>query len=93
MSGVKIVAGQSTNLGVVDLREGVPLSGTVTNTYGQTLYARVRAISNAGVEGPASPNSTGTILLDPNGDYDGEIFESENVGTRAHSISSLKTRI
>jgi hypothetical protein len=41
-----------------------------TNTYGQTLYARVSAINNAGIEGPFSPNSVGTILLDPNGDYD-----------------------
>jgi hypothetical protein len=41
-----------------------------TGTYGQTLYARVSAINNAGIEGPFSPNSAGTILLDPNGDYD-----------------------
>ena len=38
---------------------------TATNTYGQTLYARVSAINNAGIEGPFSPNSAGTILLDP----------------------------
>ena len=36
-----------------------------TNTYGQTLYACVSAINNAGIEGPFSPNSAGTILLDP----------------------------
>jgi hypothetical protein len=40
------------------------------STYGQNLYARVSAINNAGVEGPFSPNSAGTILLDPNGDFD-----------------------
>jgi hypothetical protein len=45
---------------------------TVTNGYGQTLYARVSAISNAGIEGAPGPNSAGTILLDPNGDYDGD---------------------
>src|ERR1017187_5905765 len=38
---------------------------TATNTCGQTLYARVSAINNAGTEGPFSPNSAGTILLDP----------------------------
>ena len=38
---------------------------TATNTYGQTLYARVSVINNAGIEGPFSPNSAGTILLDP----------------------------
>jgi hypothetical protein len=43
---------------------------TVTNTIGATLYARVGAINNAGIEGPFSPTSAGTILLDPNGDYD-----------------------
>jgi hypothetical protein len=43
---------------------------TATNTYGQTLYAHVSAINNSGIEGPFSPNSAGTILLDPNGDYD-----------------------
>jgi len=44
------------------------LAGTTvaaTNTYGQTLYARVSAINNAGIEGPFSPSSAGTILLDP----------------------------
>jgi hypothetical protein len=45
-------------------------SVSATNTYGQTLYARVSAINNAGIEGAFSPNSAGTILLDPNGDYD-----------------------
>ena len=45
-------------------------SVTVTNGIGTTLYARVSAINNAGIEGPFSPTSAGTILLDPNGDYD-----------------------
>jgi glycosidase len=51
------------------------VSGTtkkVTSTFGQTLYARVIAVNNAGIEGPASPTSSGTILLDPNGDFDGD---------------------
>jgi len=37
---------------------------SATNFYGQTLYARVSAINNAGIEGPFSPNSAGTLLLD-----------------------------
>jgi hypothetical protein len=45
-------------------------SVTVTNSYDATLYARVIAINNAGIEGPSGPSSTGTILLDPNGDQD-----------------------
>jgi glycosidase len=38
---------------------------TVTNSFGQTLYASVSAISNAGVEGGMSAGSSGTTLLDP----------------------------
>ena len=45
---------------------------TVTNVYGATLYARVSTLNNAGVEGSFSPSSLGTILLAPNGDYDGD---------------------
>jgi glycosidase len=51
------------------------LTGTsqvVSNAYGQTLFARVSAINNAGIEGLASTNSPGIILLDPAGDYDGD---------------------
>jgi hypothetical protein len=47
-------------------------NGTVTTTnqiasgsYGQTLYARVAAINNAGIEGSFSAVTSGTILLDP----------------------------
>lgn len=47
-------------------------STTLSNGYGQTLYARVSAINNAAIEGAAGPVSSGTILLDPNGDYDGD---------------------
>jgi len=44
----------------------------VTNAFGQTLYAQVAAINNAGIEGPPSASSSSVILLDPNGDYDGD---------------------
>jgi hypothetical protein len=47
-------------------------SVTVTNNYGATLYAVVGVVNNAGIEGPFSASSPGTILLDPNGDYDGD---------------------
>ena len=48
-------------------------SYTVPNvTPGQTLYARVVAVNNAGVEGAASAASAGTPVLDPNGDADGD---------------------
>ena len=35
-----------------------------------TLYAEVSALNNASIEGALSGSSAGTILLDPNGDYD-----------------------
>ncbi len=38
---------------------------TVTNTFGNTLYASISAVNNAGVQGPASPSSAGTRLVDP----------------------------
>jgi hypothetical protein len=47
-------------------------SVTVTSTLGNTLYAFVSAINNAGIEGPASTSSPGALLLDPNGDQDGD---------------------
>lgn len=53
--------------------------GTVTTTnklaggaYGQTLYARVATINNAGVESGFSAATSGTILLDPAADQDGD---------------------
>jgi hypothetical protein len=34
------------------------------------LFAKVSAINNVGIEGPFSPNRSGTLLLEPSGDYD-----------------------
>jgi len=45
---------------------------TITNAFGNTLYAYISAINNAGVEGAASASSAAVILLDPNGDQDGD---------------------
>ena len=48
-------------------------SYTISNaTLGQTLYARVDAINNAGIEGPLSTVSSAVPVLDPNGDADGD---------------------
>ena len=52
---------------------GNVLSYTITDAApGETLYARVDAVNNAGVEGPLSTESAGTPVLDPNGDADGD---------------------
>ena len=53
-------------------------SVTVTNSLGATLYAQVSAINNAGIEGAFSSASVGTILLDPNGDYDHDGMSNAN---------------
>lgn len=38
---------------------------TVTNTFGNTLYAAVSAVNNAGIAGSASASSAGVLLVDP----------------------------
>ena len=48
-------------------------SKTVTAAFGQTLYATVKAVNNAGIESAAASSSAGgTIALDPAGDQDGD---------------------
>ena len=72
ISGYHLLIG--TTPGGADVFEGVTssLSKTVSGNYGQTFYARVAAINNAGIEGPLSAPSTGTILLDPAADTDND---------------------
>ncbi|MCX6896709.1 MAG: alpha-amylase family glycosyl hydrolase [Verrucomicrobia bacterium] len=72
ISGYHLVVG--TTPGGSNVFNGT-ISGTsapATNVIGQTLYAKVSAINNAGIEGGASANSAGVILLDPNVDSDGD---------------------
>ena len=78
ISGYHIIVG--TTPGGSNVFNG---SSTITNqavsgSYGQTLYARVAAINNANVEGPSSVASSGTILLDPNVDSDGDGMNNAN---------------
>ena len=48
-------------------------SYTLTSVMpGQTLYARIDAVNNAGVEGALSALSAATPVLDPNADADGD---------------------
>jgi glycosidase len=44
----------------------------VTNLVGATLYVSVSVVSGAGIEGGTSSSSSGVVLLDPQGDYDGD---------------------
>ena len=70
VSGYHVIIG--TSLGGSNAYNAI-VSGTsvtVSNNLGAILYAEVSAINNAEVEGSRSATSAGTILLDPNGDYD-----------------------
>lgn len=55
---------------------------TVSGSHGQTLYACVAAINNAGIEGPFSGVSSGTILLDPAADND-----NDSMGNGAEALA------
>lgn len=74
-------------------------NGTVTTTnkiasggYGQTLYAHVAAINNAGIESAWSGISSGTILLDPQADTDADGMNNANevvAGTSPLDVNSV----
>ena len=52
-------------------------SKTLTAAFGQTLYCSVRAVNNVGIEGPASSSVSGTLVLDPAADRDGDGASNE----------------
>src|SRR5262249_9663056 len=96
ISGYHLVVG--TSPGASNVYDGFVLPGSATQSaplngsYNQTLYARISAINNAGIEGSFSPNSSGTILLDPNGDNDGDGMNNANediAGTNPLDANSL----
>jgi len=52
-----------------------PVTGTVqqvSGALGQTLYARLSVVNNAGIEGPPGPASAGVLLLDSATDQDAD---------------------
>lgn len=65
ISGYQIIVGTSPGASNVfnGIVEGTTL--TVTNVYGSTLYAKISAINNAGIQGPASVSSAGVTLVNP----------------------------
>jgi hypothetical protein len=70
VAGYRVLVGTSPGGSNVYSAIVTGTSVTVSNSMGVTLYAQVSAINNAGIEGAFSPASSGTILLDPIGDYD-----------------------
>ena len=75
ISGYHVVVSTLPNGAGTVLFDGIATgaSKTVTAAFGQTLYATVKAVNNAGIESTAaSASSGGTIALDPTGDQDGD---------------------
>jgi hypothetical protein len=72
ISGYHVIVG--TTPGGSNVFNGIvtTTNQTASGSYGQTLYARVAAINYAGIEGALSGISSGTILLDPAADNDGD---------------------
>ena len=66
VSGYQVMVG--TSPGASNVFNGVVQGTTltVTNVYGVTLYAKVSAINNAGIQGAVSASSAGVTLVDPN---------------------------
>ncbi|HEX4086185.1 MAG TPA: alpha-amylase family glycosyl hydrolase [Chthoniobacteraceae bacterium] len=74
IAGYQVVVSTQPNGGGAIVYSGSTSANsvTVTGTYGQSLYAMVTTINNAGVYSTSSANSAGaTLLLDPNGDQNG----------------------
>ena len=75
ISGYRVVISTLPNGAGTVLFDGnvTGASKTVTAAFGQTLYATVKAVNNAGIESTAASSSAGgTIALDPAGDQDGD---------------------
>ena len=95
IAGYHVIISTQPNGGGTTLFDGTVTgtSKTITGTLGQTFYATVRSINNAGIESTSSINSAfGTTLLDPLGDIDGDGMNSgsEDVaGTNPLSNSSV----
>ncbi len=74
ISGYHVVISTGANGTGTVLFDGIVngTSKTATAAFGQTLFATVKSVNNAGIESPASSSVGGTVALDPLGDRDGD---------------------
>jgi len=95
IAGYRVIVSTEPNGGgtvIFDGQVSVPMK-TVTGALGQTLYATVKSINNAGIESTStSPSVGGTILLDPLADQDGDGASNEredDAGTNPLDAASV----
>ncbi len=75
ISGYRVIISTAPNgAGTVLLNQIVTnTSVTATGAYGEHLFATAQSINNAGIaSAPATSSGSGTLLLDPAGDQDGD---------------------
>ncbi|MFZ4765039.1 MAG: hypothetical protein ACOYMN_08795, partial [Roseimicrobium sp.] len=80
ISGYRLLIGTTPGgSDVLDANVGNVTAAGVTGTIGQTLYARVVSVNNAGIESPtASSESAPVKLLSPSGDEDGDSMRNDH---------------
>ena len=93
ISGYRLIVGTTPGgSDVLNSTLGTVNNAQVSGSTGQTLYARLIAISNAGIESAISTISTGTKLLSATGDEDHDGMsnsDEDTAGTNPLSAASV----
>jgi hypothetical protein len=72
VSGYRLIVGTTPGASNVFAGLVTGTNRTVSGSLGQTLYARISVMNNAGIEGSPGPVSAGVLLLDPAADQDND---------------------
>lgn len=74
ISGYRVIVSTGPGGGGSVIFDGIVngTTKTITAAFDQTLFASIRAVNNAGIESSASNSATGTLVLDPAADRDGD---------------------